>query len=101
MFLHVCHTTKLYGVKQPLLWSVDTEVAVMGPLYCHALGLEEFSLKAGMGSKRRFIPIHQVAEDLGKDMCLVLPVLHNLSGCYSTIAFSGLGNRWAKTLEKA
>lgn len=54
-----------------------------------------------MKEKKRYIQMHEVAEELGDTMSQALPVIHALSGCDSTSSFYGVGKkRWLTTLEK-
>ena len=82
-----------------VLWSVDSDVAAMCPMYCKLLGLEELFFKTGVKQKARYIPMHQVAVNLQQSgMCMALPALHAFSGCDSTSAFFGMGKRrWFDT----
>ena len=47
----------------------------------------------GTGNKKWFIPIPEISANMGNDLILHLPVLHALSGCDSTSAFSGYGKK--------
>ena len=48
-----------------------------------------------LSQRQRFIPMHSVARNLGKTLSAALPVIHVLSGCDSTSAFSGIRKkRW-------
>ena len=39
--------------------------------------------------------MHEVAEFLGRNTSMILPLIHAFSGCDSTSAFSGMGKeRW-------
>ena len=81
------------------IWSVDSDVVAMCPMYCKLLGLEELFFKTGVKQKARYIPMHQVAVNLQQSgMCMALPALHAFSGCDSTSAFFGMGKRrWFDT----
>ena len=71
----------------------------MCPRYCFLLGINELYFKTGVKQKR-FIPMHKVAEQIGHEMSLILPVIHALSGCDSTSSFTGIGKlRWFKTVQ--
>ena len=76
MFLHVSFVAKKHGVKRVLLWSIDTDVAVMGPMHCYISKLEEFFIRTGVGAKKRFIPLYHFALDIERNMFFVLPALH-------------------------
>ena len=45
--------------------------------------------------------MHSVARSLGRSLSAALPVIHVLSGCNSTSAFSGIGKkRWLKVASQ-
>ena len=91
MFLHINFARQTLGVQRILLWSNDTDVAMMYLRYCWLLDIEELYLKVGTSKKRWFIAMHVVAQNTGQDFALVFPTLHAISGCDSTSSFSGLG----------
>ena len=83
------------------MWSCDSDVAAMCPRYVHFFGMRELYFKTGTGKKKRYIPMHIVAENLGSDMSSMLPAIHALSGCDSTSAFFGIGKqKWLTTLRE-
>jgi hypothetical protein len=43
----------------------------------------------------RYIPIHEINEDLGKDISLALPAFHAITGCDTVSAFFGKGEKSA------
>ena len=66
--------------------------------------LTHIYFKTGVKDKTRFIPIHDMAASLGKNMCKIIPALHCLTGCDSTSGLFGIGKtkpvRWAMNNEK-
>ena len=63
--------------------------------FCLLLDIKEYYFKTGVGKAKRYIPMHEVAEFLGRNTSMILPLIHAFSGCDSTSAFSGMGKeRW-------
>ena len=99
MFVHIDHAVKELDVKSVVLWSIDSDVAAICPRIVYLLGIKLF-FKTGVKDKKRIIPMHDVASDLGESMSLALPVIHALSGCDSTSSFHGQGKkRWLTAME--
>jgi hypothetical protein len=46
-------------------------------------------------TRERYIPVHEIANKLGSDVCNILPSVHALSGCDSTSAMYRMGKRTA------
>jgi hypothetical protein len=83
-----------------VIWSIDTDVAALCLRYCMLLGIEDMYFQTGMENRRRCLPMHLVAADLGHEILLLLPVLHALSGCDSTSAFFNLGkDKWLDMVQ--
>lgn len=78
MFLHVPHAKQTLGVNKMLMWSLNSDAASMNS---SILGVDECYFKDGDGQKKRFIPMHRVATELGTDMCFMLPNVHTITGC--------------------
>ena len=87
-----------------VVWSPDTDVAVLCCHYVRRLNVRLY-FRTGVKDKARFIPIHEVAESLGEDICRVLSILHCLTGCDSMSGLYGIGKtkalKWAVTNEDA
>ena len=95
MFVHISHAKHKYGIDRTIIWSLDTDVAVLSVHYWHALETKELFFKTGFKQKRRYIPVHLIAQNLGRNISLILPAVHSLSGCDSTSSFSHIGKaRW-------
>ena len=62
--------------------STDADVIVYllyyWEMFCSA-GLEELWVKVGVGHTKRFIPIHTLSEQHGKEVCRVLPAIREES----------------------
>ena len=46
-----------------------------------ACGLGELWVRAGTGETTRYVPLHTLYEQLGPQLCSVLPAVHSLIGC--------------------
>ena len=53
--------------------------------------------RTGVKDRLRFIPVHNIAHNLGERMCKALPGFHVLTGCDSTSSLAGIGKKktWA------
>ena len=84
---------KTYVPERIIFWSIDTDVAAICPRVTLLLNIGKLFFKTGVNNKKRFIPMHKICSEIGNDMSLVLPVIHALTGCDSTSAFSGIGKK--------
>ncbi|KAG1651194.1 hypothetical protein GQR58_027383 [Nymphon striatum] len=72
------------GYKTCVVISNDTDVIVALLFYVPVFlqeGLMELWIRAGRGNTSRFLPLHTLYASLGRDLCTVLPAIHNLTGC--------------------
>ncbi len=100
IFVHVANAVHYLHPARIVIWSMDTDVLAMCPCYKILLNIEKMYVKTGKGRKIRYIPIHDVVNNLPRDLCLALPHIHSLSGCDSTSALSGHGkNAFFKCFE--
>ena len=76
-----------FSPERVVLWSIDTDVAIMCPYHVFKCNIAELFFKTGVSQRQRFIPMHSVARNLGRTLSAALPVIHALSGCDSTSAF--------------
>ena len=85
--------------KAVVVWSPDTDVAILGMHYVRRLGIELW-FKTGVKDKARFVPLHELARNVGEDICQLLPGIHSLTGCDSTSGFFSVGKvrplKWAQ-----
>ena len=93
MFVHVDHALRSLKPDIVIVWSVDTDVLCLCPTYQLRYDHDQFYFRTGTGNKKRFTPIPEISANMGTDLALLLPVLHALSGCDSTSAFSGYGKK--------
>ena len=50
-------------------------------------GLQELWMRAGVAKTTRYLPVHILAQRIGKSMCNVLPAVHHLTGSDTTSKF--------------
>ena len=63
----------------------------MCPRAVHLLHLQQLFFKTDVKDKKRFIPMHDVAESVGSKVSVILPILHAATGCDYTSAFASHG----------
>ena len=84
IFVHILNAAN-DGYKSVLVLSSDTDV-IVGALYhmraFHTHGLEELWIRAGVRDSTRYIPLHFLAQRMGRPLhvCDVLPAVHCLTG---------------------
>ena len=101
MFVHIHHAIETFSPERVVLWSIDTDVAIICPHHVFRCKIAELFFKTGVSQRQGFIPMHSVARNLGITLSAALPVIHTLSGCDSTSAFSGIGKkRWLKVASQ-
>ena len=84
---------ELENINRIVIQSPDTDVKIIA---CHQqstvlINLPKLWFKTGTGSKRRYIPFHDIVEKLGYTFCKMLPGFHFIKGCDSTSILSGIG----------
>ena len=91
------HAVSLSSVSQRIIVRCDdTDVLVLLIHYFNrGLLAKEVSMFAGHSGKEHYIPIHDIATELGTSVCECLPAVHVLSGCDSTCFLHGIGKRTA------
>ena len=72
IFFHVARATQTYAPRRIIIWSIDTDVVSMCPKAVHLLNLQQLFLKTGVKDKKRFMPMHNVAERVGSEISQIL-----------------------------
>ncbi|KAJ8034477.1 hypothetical protein HOLleu_21334 [Holothuria leucospilota] len=93
LLLHAKHASQDH--KRIVVQSPDTDVAVLCASLFSDLNCQELWFRTGVKDKLRYIPMHKVAEKLGRCLCAALPAFHALTGCDSTSSLSGIGKKKA------
>jgi len=58
------------------VFSLGTDVAVLGWYHFSQLFIQELWFHTGTGRNRSFIPVHEAIENVGPDVCNLLPARH-------------------------
>lgn len=91
MFLHALHASE-EGHQRLLIKSSDTDVEVIAR-HLQVNIAAEITLLTGTRRRARIISVARVCEELGVEVCRVLPGLHALTGCDSVSGFAGKGKK--------
>ena len=85
-----------------IIKSPDTDVAIIACYQAYnALNIfSEIWFETETSSNLRYIPIHEIVNDLGATISNILPIFHYLNGCDSTASFFGIGKKKAFTILK-
>ena len=85
--MHIKYTYNLNTIERYIIWSPDTDVAVLGIHFAEKFGFKEVYLRTGIKRKKCFIPIHRIVNQLSTTMCQFLPAVHALTRCDSNSSF--------------
>ena len=90
MMLHLHHAAEQSHTKA-YLRTVDSDVVVLAINFFHELGLLELWIGFGSGKSNKDIPIQHIAQMLGPQHCIALPLFHALTGCDVVSEMFGIG----------
>ena len=93
MLLHASHAAHC-GHHKILIRTVDTDVVVVAVSVAQSLG-SEYGLWLAFGTSKYFqyIAAHKIANRLGPEKSLALPMFHALTGCDTVSSFVGMVRR--------
>ena len=100
MFVFAEYLVNHHGIDQIIIASPDTDVIACYQFATNLSSLSKFWFKTGVGSKRRYVAIHETAEVFGSAVLKILPVFHCITGCDSVSSFSGIGKKSAFAVLK-
>ena len=88
-----------------IIKSKDTDVFVLAIHYQPQMkNVKELWIECGTTTanknSHRFIPVHEICEKMFPTFCKILPSVHSLSGCDSTLSFLGIGKKAVSKLLK-
>ena len=89
MFAHAKYAVDNQEAGRIVITSPDTDVAVLCIYHFSELDPAELWFATGVGNKRRFVAVHEIAVNLGEILCNLLPAFHSLTGCDSTSSLFG------------
>ena len=93
MSIHAHYAAGSENANSAIVTSSDTDASVLCLFHCSTLNFIELWFHTGTGEKRRFVPMHVIAEKLSEEIIRVLLAFHTLAGCDSTSAPFGCGNK--------
>ena len=100
--MHLKYAYNLNTVERYIIWSPDTDLAVLGIHSAEKFGLKDVYLRTGIKHKKHFIPIHRIVNQLSTTMCQFLPAVYALTGCDSNSSFRAHSKKSAfKVLQEA
>ena len=83
------------GVNQVMMFTADTNVAVIATSVFSELILLELWIEFGKIANRKYIPIYEIVKSLGPERAQCLALSHCLTGCDEVLFFSSCGKRMA------
>ena len=94
ILLHLEDALK-HGYNKVSIRTVDTDVIVLAVTSAQRLNITELWVAFGAGKNFRYLPAHEMANALGPDRCVALPMFHAFTGCDTVSCFGGRGKRTA------
>ena len=83
------------GANQAMMFTADTDVAVIATSVFSELILLELWIEFGKTANRKYIPIFEIVKSLGPERAWCLTFFHSLTGYYKVLFSSSCGNREA------
>ena len=83
------------GNSKVLIRTVDTDVVVLAINAVEFLGIPELWIAFGVGTSFRFLAVHEMANALGPERCMALPMFHAFTGSDTVSFFGGRGKKTA------
>ena len=93
MFVHVQGAVSL-GYTKITIRTVDTDVVVLAVMAAQNLKIDLW-LAFGTGKHFRYIAAHRIANVLGPEKSVTLPMFHAITGCDTVSFFAGKGKKSA------
>ena len=75
--------------------TVDTDVVVLAVTSAQCLNITELWIAFAARKNFRYLPAHKMANALGLDRCVTLPMFHTFTGCDTVSCFGSRGKRTA------
>ena len=98
IFLHVRQAVAAGGHKHVIIKANDTDILViavsMFPMLCE-IGIEKLWISFGQGDNHRWIPVHDICQEIGMEKSKGILFFHAFTGCDVVSAFRGKGKKAA------
>ena len=103
MFVLAKHIVDEHQIQLLILNSPDTNVFVVAcyQFTSSLITLDKLWLKTGTRDKKRYVAIHETANNFGGSMLKYSTAFHAVTGCHSVRSFSGIGKKTALTTLKS
>jgi len=85
----------MQGFNTVMIRTVDTDVMIIAISMFQHLGISELWIAFGSGKNFRYVPIHEIANQLGPTKARSLIAFHAFTGCDQTSSFAGRGKNTA------
>ena len=94
LLLHAADAAKS-GFQKIMIRTVDTDVVVIAISAFQDLEVTELWVAFGTGKHLRYVPVHIIANAMGKEKSRALLAFHAFTGCDQTSSFNGIGKKKA------
>ena len=89
----ILHHPVKQGCTKILIRTVDTDVLVLAVTAAQRLDIAELWVAFGVGRNFRYLLAHQMANALGPECSVDLPMFHAFTGCDTVLFFNGRGKK--------
>ena len=81
------------GYNKVSIRTDDTDVVVLAVISAQRLNITELWIGFCAGKNFHYLPAHEMANALGSDRCVALPMFHAFTVCDTVSCFGGSGKR--------
>jgi hypothetical protein len=96
-----CRDAVIHGHRSITIRTVDSDVVFISIAVFDSLNAEELWIAFGTGKNYRFIPVHEIVENLGFDVSKSMAFFHAFTGCDTVSSFAGRGKKIAYDVWQA
>ena len=103
MLLHAKYAAGQCQEAKIVIQSPDTDVLVLSAAHFEDIASKELWFHTGVKDRLRFVPVHDVCQNLSNRVLKALPAFHALTGCDTTSALFGIGKKkpWSVFIRSA
>ncbi|CAH3159169.1 unnamed protein product, partial [Porites lobata] len=93
MLLHTKYAAGQCQEAKIVIQSPDTDVLVLSAAHFEDIASKELWFHTGVKDRLRFVPVHDVCQNLSNRVLKALPAFHALTGCDTTSALSRISKK--------
>ena len=93
MLLHAKYAAGQCQEAKIVIQSPDTDMLVLSAAHFEEITSKELWFRTGVNDRLRFVPVHDVCQNLSNRVLKALPAFHAFIGCDTTSAHSGIGKK--------